>query len=61
VHQTLVTTGRTRGDQVQVLAGLAAGDTIVTSGQIKLHDGSAIAVNNTVQPADGAAPHPVEE
>jgi membrane fusion protein (multidrug efflux system) len=61
VHQVLVTTGATRGDQVQVLAGLHAGDTVVTSGQIKLHDGSAIAVNNTVQPTDQAAPTPVEE
>jgi membrane fusion protein (multidrug efflux system) len=61
VHQTLVKTGATRGDQVQVLSGLAAGQTIVTSGQIKLHDGSAIAINNTVQPMDAAAPHPVEE
>jgi membrane fusion protein (multidrug efflux system) len=61
VHQTLVTTGATRGDQVQVLAGLKPGDTIVTSGQIKLHDGSQIAINNAVQPTDEAAPHPVEE
>ena len=61
VHQSLVTTGRNRGDQVQVLAGLKAGDTIVTSGQLKLHDGSAIAINNTVQPTDQAAPNPVEE
>ena len=61
VHQTLVTTGSTRGDQVQVLAGLKAGETVVTSGQIKLHDGSAIAINNTVQPTDLAAPNPVEE
>ncbi len=61
VHQTLVTTGETRGDQVQVLAGLSPGEQIVTSGQIKLHDGSQIAINNAVQPSDEAAPHPVEE
>jgi membrane fusion protein, multidrug efflux system len=61
VHQALVTTGQTRGDQVQVLAGLKPGDTIVTSGQLKLHDGSPIAINNTVQPSDQANPNPVEE
>jgi membrane fusion protein (multidrug efflux system) len=61
VHQTLITTGATRGDQVQVLAGLKPGDEIVTSGQIKLHDGSRIAINNAVQPSDEAAPHPAEE
>jgi membrane fusion protein (multidrug efflux system) len=61
VHQTLITTGETRGDQVQVLAGLKPGEEIVTSGQIKLHDGSQIAINNAVQPSDAAAPHPVEE
>ena len=61
VHQTLVTTGKSRGDQVQVLAGLKSGDVIVTSGQIKLHDGSAIAVNNAVQPSNQASPNPVDE
>ncbi len=60
-HQTLVTTGATRGDQVEVLAGLKAGDTIVTSGQIKLHEGSQVAINNTVQPSNEASPHPAEE
>jgi membrane fusion protein (multidrug efflux system) len=61
VHQTLVKTGLARGDQVQVLAGLKPGETIVTSGQIKLHDGSPITINNSVQPADLANPNPVEE
>jgi membrane fusion protein (multidrug efflux system) len=61
VHQALVTTGETRGDQVEIVAGLKPGDTIVTSGQIKLHEGSKVAVNNTVQPSDQASPHPMEE
>jgi membrane fusion protein (multidrug efflux system) len=61
VHQVLVRTGETRGDQVAVLAGLHAGDRIVTAGQIKLHDGTAVAVNNSVQPTDEAAPRPMEE
>jgi membrane fusion protein (multidrug efflux system) len=61
VHQTLVRTGATRGDQVEIVDGLKAGDEIVTSGQIKLHDGSPVSINNAVQPSDEAAPHPVEE
>ena len=61
VHQALVKTGETRGNQVEILSGLRAGDQIVTAGQIKLHDGSPVAINNTVQPSDAAAPNPMEE
>ena len=61
VHQALVKTGAMRGDQVEIVSGLVAGDQIVTAGQIKLHDGSPVAINNTVQPSDQAAPQPVEE
>ena len=39
-RQTFVTTGPTRGDQVAVLKGVKEGDTVVTAGQIKLHNGS---------------------
>lgn len=56
VQQIFVKTGETRGDQIIVLDGLKAGDEIVTSGQIKLRNGSQIAVNNTVQPSDSANP-----
>jgi len=55
-QQTFVTTGDTRGDQVAILKGVKPGDTVVTAGQIKLHNGSPIAINNTVQPLDN--PHP---
>jgi membrane fusion protein (multidrug efflux system) len=61
VHQVLIRTGATRGDQVAVTQGLSDGETVVTAGQIKLRQGSAITVNNTVQPLDEAAPHPPEE
>jgi membrane fusion protein (multidrug efflux system) len=60
-RQVVVRTGPTRGDQVAVLDGLRAGQTVVTTGQIKLHQGSAVAVNNTVQPANDAHPSPAEE
>jgi len=61
VHTALVKAGPTRGDQVAVLAGLKEGDVVVTSGQIKLHQGSTILVNNNLLPADDPAPHPAEE
>ena len=61
VHTALVQAGPTRGDQVAVLSGLREGDTVVTSGQIKLHQGSTIVVNNNLLPADNASPHPAEE
>jgi len=61
VRQVLVKTGPTRGDQIAVTDGLSDGQTVVTAGQIKLHDGSAVIVNNTVQPLDDPEPHPPEE
>lgn len=46
--QHFVTTGETRGEQISVLTGLKEGDVIVTSGQLKLKNGSQIAVNNSI-------------
>lgn len=60
-QQKFVTTGATRGDQVAVTAGLKEGETVVTSGQIKLRSGSVVLVNNDIQPANEAAPRPVDE
>ena len=56
VKQAFVTTGETRGDQVTVLSGLKEGDEIVTSGQLKLKNGSRIAINNTIMPSNNPAP-----
>jgi len=55
-QQSFVTTGDTRGDQVAILKGVNPGDKVVTAGQIKLHNGSPVAINNSVQPLDN--PHP---
>lgn len=60
-RQSFVTTGATRGDQVAVLTGVKAGETVVTAGQIKLHNGAPVAVNNKVQPTDAANPTPTED
>jgi membrane fusion protein, multidrug efflux system len=55
-RQTFVTTGLTRGDQVAVLKGVSAGDMVVTAGQIKLHNGSPVVINNSITPTADAAP-----
>ncbi len=61
VHQAMIKTGPTRGDQVAVTEGLSDGQTVVTAGQIKLHPGSTVIVNNSVQPSDNPQPQPAEE
>ena len=60
-QQKFVTTGATRGDQIAVLSGLAEGETVVSSGQIKLRSGAPVLINNDIQPANDAAPRPVDE
>ena len=55
-RQSFITTGATRGDQVAVLKGVGEGDLIVTSGQLKLHNGSSVLIDNTVAPTADAAP-----
>lgn len=60
-HQRLVRPGEQRGDQIAVLAGIAAGDVVVSAGQLKLHDGTAVVVDNSVRPDGSADPHPPQE
>ncbi|HET9469347.1 MAG TPA: efflux RND transporter periplasmic adaptor subunit, partial [Vicinamibacterales bacterium] len=60
VRQQIVKLGSTRGDQVAVLSGIAAGDEVVTSGVFKLRNGAAVQINNKVQPANSVAPKPEE-
>lgn len=59
--ETFVTVGATRGDQVAVLTGLKAGDSVVTSGQLKLENGDHVVINNSVVPSDNPAPSVSEE
>jgi membrane fusion protein (multidrug efflux system) len=59
--QTFVTTGATRGDQVAILKGIKAGDVIVSAGQVKLHNGSPVMVNNAIQPLDNPRPNMAEQ
>ncbi|MGO9400853.1 MAG: efflux RND transporter periplasmic adaptor subunit [Xanthobacteraceae bacterium] len=59
-RQTFVTVGPTRGDQVAILRGVEEGDTVVTAGQIKLHNGTVVLIDNSVTPTAEAAPAPVD-
>lgn len=61
VRQTFITVGPTRGDQVAILKGIKEGETVVTSGQIKLKNGSEVIINNKVRPSNEAAPKPMDE
>jgi membrane fusion protein (multidrug efflux system) len=59
--QSIVVTGESRGDQVAIVSGLTEGDTIVTAGQIKLHNGSPVTVDNSIQPSNDANPQPIDQ
>jgi membrane fusion protein (multidrug efflux system) len=58
VRQHVVKLGESRGDQIAVLSGLEPGDEVVTSGVFKLRNGSAVTVNNAVQPSNSPSPRP---
>jgi membrane fusion protein (multidrug efflux system) len=59
--QSFVTTGDARGDQIAVLTGVKEGETIVTTGQIKLRNGSPVTVDNIIQPSNDATPQPRDQ
>ena len=60
VRQKFVRTGERRGDLVEVTAGLAAGETIVSSGAFKLRNGATVAVNDALAPDAQVAPKPTD-
>ncbi|HET7758007.1 MAG TPA: efflux RND transporter periplasmic adaptor subunit [Steroidobacteraceae bacterium] len=59
-QQTFVTTGPTRGDQIAVLKGIKEGDEVVTSGQLKLKNGTPLELSTLDQPSDSPNPTPQE-
>jgi membrane fusion protein, multidrug efflux system len=61
VKQQFVTAGESRGDQVSILKGISANDLVVTAGQLKLHNGSTVNIDNTVQPTNNPAPMPQDQ
>ena len=60
-RQVFVTTGATRGDQVAITRGVSEGDTVVTSGQLKLRNGAPLAIDNRILPANDPAPKIVDQ
>jgi membrane fusion protein (multidrug efflux system) len=60
-QQIFITPGPTRGDQVAILKGVSEGATVVTSGQLKLKNGSPLRIDNSVQPLNDANPTPQEQ
>jgi membrane fusion protein (multidrug efflux system) len=60
-QQVFITVGGKRGDQAAVLTGIKEGDQVVTSGQLKLKNGTPLAVDNRVMPKDDPNPTPQEE
>ena len=60
-QQLFVKTGDKRGDQVAIIEGLKEGETVVTSGQLKLKNGTPLIINNEVLPANESAPKPQEK
>lgn len=60
-HSRVVTLGQKRGDRVVVVAGLHAGDTVVTAGQFKLRDAASVVIDNKIQPPDALSPDLPEE
>jgi len=58
LRQQFVRLGKTRGDFVDVIDGLKAGETIVTSGVFKLRSGMKVIIDNRLAPEPSLDPHP---
>jgi membrane fusion protein (multidrug efflux system) len=59
-RQTFIQSGPTRGDQIAVLSGINEGDMVITSGQMKLKNGSSVRIDNSAAPLNNPAPTPQE-
>jgi len=55
VQQRQVKTGTVIGERVVIEDGLKAGERVVLTGQVKLRNGMAVRIDNTVVPGAGAA------
>jgi membrane fusion protein (multidrug efflux system) len=58
LRQQFVRLGEKRGDFVDVVDGLKAGETIVTSGVFKLRSGMRVVIDNTLAPIPVLDPQP---
>jgi len=57
-RQQFVRLGQSRGDFIEVVSGVKAGETVVTNGAFKLRNGSAVVIDNTLAPKNELAPKP---
>ncbi|HYF98065.1 MAG TPA: efflux RND transporter periplasmic adaptor subunit [Coxiellaceae bacterium] len=48
-HEQVVHLGETRNKKIVILQGVKAGDLVVTSGQLKLHDGAVVKIDNKIE------------
>jgi membrane fusion protein (multidrug efflux system) len=60
-QQVFVTVNGTRGDQAAVVSGIKQGDQVVTTGQLKLKNGTPLEVDNSVVPKNDPNPTPQEQ
>jgi len=56
VDQRFIKLGEARGDQVEIVSGIQAGDEIASSGIFKLRPKAPVQVNNQIQPPTDLAP-----
>ncbi len=50
LRQQVVRTGRTRGDFITITSGLNKGQTVVTTGVFKFHNGQTVVIDNSLAP-----------
>lgn len=60
LRQQFISLGESRGDFVEVKAGLKAGETVVTSGVFKLRAGSPVIIDNKLSPQFSLTPAPAD-
>jgi len=58
LRQQFVRLGQAHGDFIDVIDGLNAGETVVTSGVFKLRSGMKVIIDNTLAPEPSLDPHP---
>jgi len=60
VEKRVIKTGQRRVGDVEVIAGLAAGDEVVIEGTQKLRDGAPVSIMPAAQPAQASSAVPAE-
>lgn len=60
-QQKFVKTGTTRGDQVAIVSGVDEGQIVVSSGQLKLKNGTPVIINNDMPLPNDADPQPQDQ